>query len=407
MPSHEEGCGFGAGVARSGICGFGVRLTAGGLGSRRPGEQLRIDKPSEALMVPPGSPARRGWDGMRRSRVGRPRAHGSLVVLASVVGLVGILAGAAACGPSANRERAEALSLGTSSVGSAFYTLAVGMAEVLAKEAGMSITAEPIGGSDANLRALAAGKVDLAMLNADAATAAFHGTGQFVQDGKIPISLIAQGQLSLRQIVVRAEAGIQTPADLAGKRFIMRRPALGDVEAVGRALLAAYGLTESQVTVLSTTETNDAIEALKIGSADAALIPGGVPASFLLDLSQSARVRFLSIPDEKLEPMLEALGPAFRKGVIPAGTYRGQDADVRVPAIAALLVARAGLPDDLVYRLTKALFTNPDQIRRIHSAAADWTVENSLFRPPFPFHPGAARYFGEQEGQSAKPAAHQ
>lgn len=310
--------------------------------------------------------------------------------LRAALGLA-LAAGVSACG--SGTERSDALSMGTSSVGSAFYTLAVGMADVLSRETGIGLTAEPVGGSDANLRALAAGKVDLAMVNADAAAAAYAGTGQFSQDGRLPVRLIAQGQLSLRQIVARADSGIRTPADLRGKRFIMRRPALSDVEAVGRALLEAYGIPENDVRSLATTETNEVLEALKIGSADAAIVPAGVPASFLTDLSQSADVVFVSIPDDKLEQMLKSLGPAFRKGVIPAGTYRGQDTPVAVPAMTAVLVARADLPEDPVYRITQALFAQPERIRSIHSAARHWTVENSLSNPPLPFHPGAERYY--------------
>jgi TRAP transporter TAXI family solute receptor len=289
----------------------------------------------------------------------------------------------------------DALSLGTSSVGSAFYTLAVGMADLLGRETGISLTAEPVGGSDANLRALKARKVDLAVINADSAAAAFNGVEQFSADGKVPIRLMAQGQLSLRQIVARRDAGIDTPADLAGKRFVMRRKALREMETLGRALLAAYGLREQDVTVLETAETNDAIEALKIGSADAAIVPGGVPASFLSDLTEASDVRFLSLPDDKLAEILTALGPAFRKGIVPAGTYRGQDADVAAPAVAAVLVARADIPADSVYALTKAVFEHPERLRTIHSAGRDWTVQNTLTAPPVPFHPGAARYFKE------------
>jgi TRAP transporter TAXI family solute receptor len=271
------------------------------------------------------------------------------------------------------------------------------MADVLGRESGISLTAEPIGGSDANLRALAARKVDMAMLNADAATAGFQGSGQFARDGKIPVGLLAQGQLSLRQIVARAAAGIRTPADLAGKRVIMRRKALADVETVGRAVLAAYGVPESQVTILETAETNDAVEALKIGSADAAVLPGGVPASFLSDLSQSIDIVFVALSDDKLAQILGTLGPAYRKGVIPAGTYRGQTVDVTFPATAAVLVAHQDVPADLVYRLTKVLFENGERIQAVHSAGKDWNVTNSLSEPPLPFHPGAARYFKERE----------
>lgn len=291
--------------------------------------------------------------------------------------------------------RKEAISLGTSSVGSAFYTLSVGMADIISKHTKLSVTAEPVGGSDATIRGLREKKVDIGMVNSDSAVNAYYGQGQYAKDGRIPISLIAQGQESLRQIVARAEAGIKTPADLVGKRFIARRKALPEIEMMANALFEAYGVPKDRVKVLETAETNEAIEALKVGTADAAIIPGGVPASFLTDLAQSTNVVFLSIPDDKLNIILSKLGPAFHKGVIPPNTYRGQSGEVVVPAMSTLLVARADLPEETVYQVTKAIMSNYEELKAVHSTGKYWTLERTLKDFPLPFHPGAIRYFKE------------
>jgi TRAP transporter TAXI family solute receptor len=314
-----------------------------------------------------------------------------------LIGAMAAIAAAGACGRmGSDGQPAPTVSIGTSSVGSEFYSLAVAMAEVLTRQAGLSVTAEPVGGSDANLRALRDGKIDLALVNADSADAAYAATRQFAGEPPVRAGLVAQGQPSLRQIVVRADSGIQSPADLAGKRFIARRRALADIERFARLLLDAYGIPEDGVTIIETAETNEATEALKLGTADAAIIPGGLGSSFLLDLSQTADVRFLSIPDDKLRLILNGLGPAFRKGVIPEGTYEGQPADVAVPALPALLIARATLPEDVVYRVTATLMDQWEAFNQLHSAASYWTVENSVASPAIPFHPGAARYYRER-----------
>ena len=107
--------------------------------------------------------------------------------------LLATLLNTTACGRAGpDGAPATTVSLGTSSVGSEFYSLAVAMAEVLTRHAGLSVTAEPVGGSDANLRALRDGKIDLALVNADSAEAAFTSPRQFAGEPSARAGLVAQ-----------------------------------------------------------------------------------------------------------------------------------------------------------------------------------------------------------------------
>lgn len=290
----------------------------------------------------------------------------------------------------------KALALGTSSVGGAYYAISVGMAEIISKKTGINVTAEAVGGSDANVRALKDKKVDLAMLNAGSVADAVAGTGAFSKDGKVSLRVLAQGQESLRQVVVRNASGIKSVPDLKGKKLIAKRKALQDIEQVANALLKVYGVPKDSVNILETAETNEAIEALKLGTADAAVIPGGVPAGFLTELAQSTDVTFLRIPDDKLKAAIAELGPAFHIASIAAGTYKGQDKEVRFPALSTELATLAEMPGEIAYLITKVLLDSPDDLKAVHSAGAEWNIANSLKLPPAPFHPGAIRYYKEK-----------
>ena len=112
---------------------------------------------------------------------------------------------AASFGSSANAQT-TALRIGTSSSGSVFYTLGVGLSAMLSKNAGIAATAEPVGGSTANMFAIGADKVDLAFGNALAAYDALHGNKPFSK--KVALGLIVQGAPNLRQIIVRVGSGI-------------------------------------------------------------------------------------------------------------------------------------------------------------------------------------------------------
>ncbi|MDI7260112.1 MAG: TAXI family TRAP transporter solute-binding subunit [Thermodesulfobacteriota bacterium] len=290
----------------------------------------------------------------------------------------------------------RALSFGTSSVGSAFYIISVGMGEIISKKTGISIAVEAVGGSDANARALSRKKVDLAMLNSMSVAAAYLGEGPFAKEGKTDLRIIAQGQQSLRNIVVRTASGIKTPADLRGSRFIGKRPALAELEMITDALLKAYGIPKDSLKILQTTETKEVLEALKLGTVDGAVIPAGLRSSTLLELAQFVDVTFLSIPEDKMELILQDLGPAFHEAVIPKGTYRGQMEDVKTPSLLTDIAVRADFPEDLAYLITKTLLESQKELTMVHSEGKEWTISNTLKTPPAPFHSGAIKYFKEK-----------
>ena len=61
-----------------------------------------------------------------------------------------------------------------------------------------------------------------------------------------------------------------------------------------------------------------------------------------------------------------------------------------------MLVCSEDLPEDVVYRLTKAFFSALPDLTRIHAAAMLIDAEQAP-ATPIPLHPGAARYYRERE----------
>ena len=299
---------------------------------------------------------------------------------------------AAVLGTSASAQ--QALRFGTSSSGSIFYTLAVGMSAMLTKNAGIATTAEPVGGSTANMFAIGADKVDLAITNAYAAYDAVHGNKPF--KSKIGVGLFAQGAPSFRQIVVRVGSGIEKPEDLVGKTLLGKRPALPELELITNALLKVYNIDPKKVKVVSTTNTGEAINAIKGDTVDAAVIPGSRGASYLQSLSRDGKIKFLEIPDDKMTAMLAMLPKSISLGKLAAKSYSGQDNAVNVFTLPSFMVAASRLSEDTVYKVTKTLFDNIAEFHTFHGIAKQWTLKETLEDPKIPFHPGAIRYFKEK-----------
>jgi TRAP transporter TAXI family solute receptor len=291
--------------------------------------------------------------------------------------------------------QASALRFGTSSSGSIFYTLAVGFSSMLSKHAGIATTAEPVGGSTANMFAIGADKIDLAITNAYAAYDAYHGNKPFKQ--KIGIGLFAQGAPSFRQIIVRVGSGIEKPEDLVGKTIIGKRPALPELELITNALLKVYSIDPGKVKVVSTTNTGEAVNAIKGDTVDAVVIPGSIGASYLQQLSRDGKIKFLAIPDDKMQAMKAMLPKSLSIGKMPAKTYPGQDSAMNVFSLATFMVAASRLSDDTVYTVTRTLFDKLEEFHGFHGVAKQWTLKETLDDPKIPFHPGAVRYFKEKK----------
>jgi TRAP transporter TAXI family solute receptor len=295
----------------------------------------------------------------------------------------------------AGAAETQALRFGTSSSGSIFYTLVVGMSAMLTKDAGIAATAEPVGGSTANMFAIGADKVDLSITNAYAAYDAYHGNKPF--RSKIAVGLWAQGAPSYRQIIVRVGSGIEKPEDLVGKTLIGKRPALPEIGLITNALFKVYNIDPGKVKVVSTTNTGEAINAIKSDTVDAALVPGSAGASYFQSLARDGKIKFLNIPDDKIKQMLALLPKSISLGRLRPHLYQGQDEAVNVFSLHSYMVAASRLSEDTVYKVTKTLFDNIDEFHRFHATAKQWTLKGTLDDPKIPFHPGAIRYFKEKK----------
>ncbi|HZD40873.1 MAG TPA: TAXI family TRAP transporter solute-binding subunit [Terriglobales bacterium] len=292
-----------------------------------------------------------------------------------------------------------AVSMGTSSAGARFHILAVGMGDVISRHSKLNVTVEPIGGSDANVRALKAKRIDFALLNSLAATHGYRGIGSFEKEGKAPLRLILQGGLAARALVARADSGIRTPADLRGKKIQARRRALADLETLLKQILKVYGVPQDQVTIYAHSNTNEEVEALKLGTADAAMMPFGSPKTAsppIRRLAETVPLVVVGLDKDKIPAILENPELAgYAPATIYKGAIKGVKKDITSVALREYVVGRADLPDEVVYQFTKAFFSNLKDFYPVHASARQFDLEGSLTPPNIPYHPGAVRYYKE------------
>ena len=88
--------------------------------------------------------------------------------------------------------------------------------------------------------------------------------------------------------------------------------------------------------------------------------------------------------------------PFFRSEIIPAGAYPELDQPVQTLSVDVVLLARAGLDDAVVRRLTEGLFRMLPQLSAELPFLKGMVPERAP-ATPVPLHPGAALYYRERE----------
>jgi TRAP transporter TAXI family solute receptor len=136
----------------------------------------------------------------------------------------------------------------------------------------------------------------------------------------------------------------------------------------------------------------ESVELMKEGQLDATLQSAGLGVASIRDLASSVPIVVVPVPPDIVAKIGD---PAYLSKPIPAGTYEGQNREVMTVAVNNLLVTREGVPDDVVYTMTKAMFENLPELTAAHAAARGISLKQAAQGSPVPLHPGAERYYRE------------
>jgi TRAP transporter TAXI family solute receptor len=279
---------------------------------------------------------------------------------------------------------------GTSGV---YYPLGVALGNVIGKAMpSVKTSVQATKASVENLNLLQAGRGEIAFTLGDSLSDAWKGNEE--AGFKAPLKKlrgIAAIYPNYIQIVARADSGIKTLADLKGKNVSVGAPKSG-TELNARTIFAAAGLSYKDFGKVEYLPFGESVELMKNRQLDATLQSAGLGVSSLRDLATSVDIVVVTIPPEVIKKTND---PAYLPATIPANIYRGQTTDVQSAAVQNFLVTHEGVSNDTVYGMTKALWTNLDQLVAAHSAAKAIDIKHALNGMHVPLNPGAEQYYKE------------
>jgi len=139
---------------------------------------------------------------------------------------------------------------------------------------------------------------------------------------------------------------------------------------------------------------NATTQRFKDNQIDAGFVVAGYPTAAVMDLATTKEITLVNFDKATLEK-LQKDSPFFVPSVIPANTYKGVTTDTNTPAVMAILVVDAKVPDKVVYDFTKAFWTHIAEIQSVHAKAKLITPKTAMDGITVPVHPGAAKYYKE------------
>jgi hypothetical protein len=294
----------------------------------------------------------------------------------------------------AGRGGRQFLSVGTAPAGGAFFVVGGAIAEVLHEAGqthGWSVTAEATKGSQENIRRLVGGELDLALSNAAITYFAVRGTEGWEKPYAVRAVMTLAPNVAL--FVTPRATGIRAIADLRGQRVVLG-PAGAGFEYFVRPLLEAHGVGWDELEGLYATQS-DAVDLLADGAAAAAFLGGAIPTASITQAASGQDIVFVPYDPAAARRVTESY-VFFRPARIPAGTYRGQDEDFEGLDVGSMhLIAAADRDEELVYRLTRAIYENRDKVAQKHPAGRAINAQNAVRDTGTEFHAGAIRYYRE------------
>ncbi|MBL8653720.1 MAG: TAXI family TRAP transporter solute-binding subunit [Alphaproteobacteria bacterium] len=195
------------------------------------------------------------------------------------------------------------------------------------------------------------------------------------------------------QIVVNEDSGINSVRDLRGKAIAVQTRG-NTAEVITQHILKTVGMSYTDMKVNFLPSYNDAVSLLKDGHAQAFTLGTTIPASSVMDLATSRRIRVLDLKDS-VDPM-KKINSGYVAVTLPANTYPSQTTAVTKIGYAAHLIVSCKLPEDRVYTMMRAIQDSMPDLVAVNKAMDGITPAAMGEDIGVPFHAGAKKFYVER-----------
>jgi len=209
------------------------------------------------------------------------------------------------------------------------------------------------------------------------------------------VGMIFSYQIGPYHYITRADSGIESLADLKGKKVFAGPPGGAAKGVVLRAIEQTVGLKAEDMDVQNF-GFDAAIQAFQDDKIDVIVLPTNIPSPSVQQFALTKKIRLLDVPVEKMK-INKAIGGTVN-AIAPDAYGGNQMNDAATQTHGAIVNFSAGMhvDEETVYKVTKAIWENLGEIQE----TAQWmpstiNKESGLSLIAGRLHPGAARYYKE------------
>lgn len=209
------------------------------------------------------------------------------------------------------------------------------------------------------------------------------------------IGMIFAYQMGPYHYITHADSGIRGLDDLRGRRVFAGPPGGAATGVVLRVIEQSTGITPDEMQ-LQAFGFDAAIQAFQDDKIDVIVLPTNLPSPAVQQFALTRKIRLLDVDVDRITINAQTGGTV---NVIPPDAYgKNQVNETPVRSHGSIVNFSAGLhvPEDVVYRVTRAIWENIEDIQ----GAAIWmpsaiTPDTALSLVAGRLHPGAERYYRE------------
>jgi len=288
-------------------------------------------------------------------------------------------------------------------MGGTLYPIGALMGEIFSKNIpGLRYNVSP-GGAITNIVACDSNKAQIGHTSSEMAFFAMQGKQPFNKVHKDFRGMFTLMNMGL-QFVIANDSRVQTLAEIKAKKYPLKlalNPKGNVSELMAREMLGQYGISYEtikewggKVNFASHADMSSMYQDRHI---EAMVLYTSIPAPTFVESDLTRPLSLIKMDDKLITFMKETF--RLEPFVVPKGTYKGMKDDTTILIGGILIICNKNLPDDLVYKMMKLLFT-PENLKRLtgmHKEVEAYltSVKKAAQGMSIPFHPGAERFFKE------------
>ncbi len=321
-----------------------------------------------------------------------------VLTIALVFGLT-LLGGVGPFEQKAQAGKTTFVTIGTGGITGVYYPTGGAIAKMVnkkRKEYGIRATVESTGGSVFNINSIMSGDLEFGVAQSDRQFQAIQGIANWKDKGpQKDLRAVFSIHPETVDLIAAVDANINSIEDLKGKRINIGNVGSGYRKNAIDAL-TANGLDYNKDFNAESLKAAEAPGLIQDGRLDAAFYTVGHPSGYYKEATSGKRkVKF--VPITNVESLLQKY-PYYAKAVTRVTKHypaAENDADVETFGVKATFVTSVKVPDEVVYAITKEVFDNFEQFKKLHPAYEGLTKQNMLEGLSAPIHPGAMKYYKE------------